>query len=242
LGPDIENLVLTGSEMINGMGHAGANSLTGNDSHNVLAGLGGADTLDGGLGRDTADYSASPAAVSVNLATGTGTGGDAQGDILLNMENVLGSGFADVLIGDGAGNTIIGGAGIDILVGGLGDDRLIGGANADWFFGADGADQFMFVNLAEFGSGFPLDLIWDFDSAQADKIALGLLDADLNAAGDQAFTFLGAGGFTAHAGELNYILIPGVLLVRGDVTGDGAADFSFGVLGVAALTATDFVL
>ena len=46
------------------------------------AGRGGADTLIGGAGTDFADYSASLTGVDVNLATGTGLGGDAQGDTL----------------------------------------------------------------------------------------------------------------------------------------------------------------
>ena len=59
---------------------AANNVITGNAGNNVLAGLGGADTLDGGAGTDSATYAASAAGVSVRLATGLNSGGDAEDD------------------------------------------------------------------------------------------------------------------------------------------------------------------
>ena len=54
--------------------------------------IGGADTLDGGDGTDTASYEGSSAAVTVSLVAGaTNTGGDAEGDTLSNIENLTGS-------------------------------------------------------------------------------------------------------------------------------------------------------
>jgi Ca2+-binding RTX toxin-like protein len=91
------------------------NVITGNAGNNVLAGLGGADTLDGGTGTDTATYAASPAGVSVSLATGLDSGGDAQGDTPINIENLTGSAFNDTLEGNGGNNVLVGGAGIDTL-------------------------------------------------------------------------------------------------------------------------------
>src|SRR5262249_57705343 len=78
--------------------------------------------LDGGAGNDTASYDTSSTAVTVNLATGTGSGGDAQGDTLTNIENLIGSTFNDTLIGDQNANVLIGGAGADTLIGGGGSD------------------------------------------------------------------------------------------------------------------------
>jgi Ca2+-binding RTX toxin-like protein len=82
---------------------------------NVLAGLGGADTLDGGAGTDTATYAASPAGVNISLATGLAIGGDAAGDTLINFENLTGSAFNDTLEGNGGNNVLVGGASIDTL-------------------------------------------------------------------------------------------------------------------------------
>src|SRR5215468_3225408 len=112
-------------------GDNGANVLTGNAGNDSLSGLGGddiliggagADHLDGGAGTNTASYASSPGAVVVDLAAGTGSGGDAEGDTLVNIENITGSAFADRLTGDGNANTLNGGAGDDLLIGGAGSD------------------------------------------------------------------------------------------------------------------------
>ncbi|MGO4706721.1 hypothetical protein AB4072_13215 [Microvirga sp. 2MCAF38] len=72
-----------------------------------------ANALNGGGGIDTVNYSNSEAAVTVNLATGQGAGGNAQGDTYSEIENVVGSQFNDVLFGNGAANVLIGGNGDD---------------------------------------------------------------------------------------------------------------------------------
>ncbi len=135
----IENLI--GSAFNDSLtGDAGANAIFGGAGNDVIAGGGGADSLDGGTGIDTADYSASGAAVAVNLATGLGSGGDAQGDTLLGFENLTGSAFNDILTGDAANNMLIGGLGDDALYGGAGTDSLSGGDGNDTLSGGSGAD------------------------------------------------------------------------------------------------------
>src|SRR4029077_20880570 len=52
----IENLTLTLTGNVNGTGTASANVIIGNIGNNLLAGLGGGDTLTGGAGIDTASY------------------------------------------------------------------------------------------------------------------------------------------------------------------------------------------
>ncbi|HUR43976.1 MAG TPA: M10 family metallopeptidase, partial [Aestuariivirga sp.] len=111
----IENLTLTGSGAINGIGNSLANIITGNSGNNILEGRGGADQLAGGNGVDTASYAASAAAVSVNLTTGIGSGGDAQGDTLSGIENLTGSQFDDTLSGNAGNNILAGGLGLDTL-------------------------------------------------------------------------------------------------------------------------------
>jgi Ca2+-binding RTX toxin-like protein len=132
-------------------GGTGNDSLDGGAGNDTLIGGAGADKLAGGDGIDTADYSASPTAVTVNLTTGVGTGGDAQGDSLTTIENLTGSKFDDVLTGDAGANKLDGGAGNDVLTGGAGADVLIGGDGIDRVdYSASGAG--VTVNLAK-GTG-----------------------------------------------------------------------------------------
>jgi Ca2+-binding RTX toxin-like protein len=107
------------------VGSAGANVLNGGGNNDLLAGRGGADTLDGGSGADTATYTASSSGVFVDLGSGTGTGGDAEGDTLISIERVIGSGFTDVLVGNDFANTLDGAGGADFLLGGAGNDIYI---------------------------------------------------------------------------------------------------------------------
>lgn len=122
---------------------------TGNDT--ILAGTGndtilgdiGADSIDGGAGVDVVDHSASGSGVTVNLATGTGSGGTAAGDSYTGIENVAGSGHGDTLTGDGSANVLSGNGGNDLIDGGLGNDSLYGGNDSDTLLGGDGSDLIM---------------------------------------------------------------------------------------------------
>jgi len=130
--------MLTGSDSWNIlMGGEGNDSLYGGYSNDTLDGGLGNDVLDGGSdayvingkgkseyfsgGLDTADYTNAAGAVVVNLQSGTATGG-AGTDTLLNIDNLIGSQFDDVLTGDANANNLSGGDGNDNLYGGGGDD------------------------------------------------------------------------------------------------------------------------
>jgi len=112
-------------------GSSFADTLTGDAKDNVLTGGGANDTIDGGAGNDTASYALSTAAVTVNLTTGTNTGGDAAGDKLSNVENLTGSAFNDTLTGNTGNNFLDGGAGNDKLDGGTGNDTYVVDNTAD---------------------------------------------------------------------------------------------------------------
>jgi Ca2+-binding RTX toxin-like protein len=119
----------------------GADTISGLGGDDILVGSGGADTLDGGAGVDAAWYGNSSAGMTVNLATGVGTGGDAQGDTLINIENIVGSSWADFLIGDANTNNISGQSGNDTVIGGGGADTLWGNSGNDTLKGGGGADS-----------------------------------------------------------------------------------------------------
>jgi len=138
-------------------GTAFDDTLLGNEFANILSGGGGNDslvgglsndTLDGGTGIDTANYASATSGVRVNLAiTTTQTTLGAGGDTLLNVENLNGTGFDDVLSGNAGNNLLMGNGGSDILSGGLGNDVLNGGQGIDTV-SYDAAAAGVTVNLA----------------------------------------------------------------------------------------------
>ena len=139
--------VLRGFEIVEGSAHgdtliggAGADHIDGGGGDDRVEGGAGADTLAGAEGRDTLDYSGSGVGVSVNLATGAASGGDAAGDALSGFENLEGSAHGDTLTGSGSANVIRGAAGADSVDGGGGDDRIEGGVGADTLTGGQGRD------------------------------------------------------------------------------------------------------
>ena len=127
LGSNIENLRLTGSVNLSGVGNTLANSITGNSGANTLQGLagndiliggGGTDTLsggdnddllvggsgndvfDGGTGIDTVSFRSAAGPISVDLSITLSTQNTGQGqDRLVGIENVLGSDTASDKIG-----------------------------------------------------------------------------------------------------------------------------------------------
>jgi Ca2+-binding RTX toxin-like protein len=112
-------------------GGAGDDLLFGFGGDDVIQGGAGADTLDGGEGNDWTSYIESTAGVNVNLETQRGTGGDAEGDILKNLENVKGSIYEDSLTGNSANNYLDSSGGDDTIYGSLGSDTIDGGAGID---------------------------------------------------------------------------------------------------------------
>ena len=133
-----QTLVGTGSadELV---GNLGDDTLIGNGGSDMLIGGEGGDDLDGGSGNDTASYEGAWAGVGVSLITGQGWDG-AQGDTLSNIENLIGSLYADTLMGDDKANRLEGAEGDDILSGEGGNDTLVGGEGDDTMNGGLGAD------------------------------------------------------------------------------------------------------
>ena len=132
LANDAANVTLEGGN--------GNDLLVGGSGDDFFQGGGGTDAIAGGGGNHTASYRSSALAVGVNLATGLGSSGDAEGDTLTGIENVLGSDQGDILTGNGGANALSGFAGADTLHGGGGDDVLDGGAGDDTLDGGAGND------------------------------------------------------------------------------------------------------
>jgi Ca2+-binding RTX toxin-like protein len=100
----------------------------------------GDDRIDGSSGDDLVFYEDSAtAAVSVDLRTGSATGGGGT-DTLTAIEDVSGSNFGDELSGDDAVNTLIGQRGDDVLDGRGGFDFITGSWGNDTFVGGPGED------------------------------------------------------------------------------------------------------
>jgi Ca2+-binding RTX toxin-like protein len=127
--------------------------------------------------------------------------------------------------------------GDDIFVGSTGVDRIIGGLGSDTMTGGAGADIFDFNTVAEAN----WDVITDFVRG-SEKIDLSTIDATPAYAQTDAFTWLGTGAFTNSAGQLRYAVTAEGVVVSGDVTGDGVADFNITLLGLTTLAAGDFYL
>lgn len=186
LGAEGDDTLITGSN---------DGSLSGGDGNDLLEGGAGADTLDGGEGVDTAKFAKNGGAVSLTFdvsgdgkITGTGTGGDAEGDTYTDVEAFIGTDSNDtfsletnelptpILISGGDGNDKLilddvreGDAPV-VFWGGAGSDEII---NDDRF----GSLQVMVVevpNVTEDNfSRFTLDMLGmgsDFDWSMIDVI------------------------------------------------------------------------
>ncbi|KQW82959.1 calcium-binding protein [Brevundimonas sp. Root1279] len=117
---------------VTAIGNARDNLIRTSQGEDSLYGAAGLDYLDGRAGQDTADYSRAASGVNVDLSVGLAlSDGDGDADVLISIENLVGSRFDDLLTGDAGDNILQGGAGADTLVGGASGDTLDGGAGVD---------------------------------------------------------------------------------------------------------------
>jgi Ca2+-binding RTX toxin-like protein len=132
------------------------------------------------------------------------------------------------------------GKGADSLSGGAGADTIYGNTGADELYGRGGNDVFVYRDVSDSTSS-ARDQIMDF--TLGDLIDLSAIDADINQAGNQAFTFI-TGGFTNVAGQLRVVQNGNAAVIFGDIDGDGTADFVLNALVTDGhiLTANDFTV
>lgn len=143
-------------------GGADDDTLFGGNGRDTLSGEAGADRIVGGADADTVSYANAASKVWARLWAGDGLDGDALGDTLIEIENLIGSAFNDKLIGEAGANRISGGGGGDMILGLDGADQLFGGDGDDMLTGGAGDDAFHFF-ASESGS----DVVADFAAGAA---------------------------------------------------------------------------
>jgi len=173
LGANLENLILAGSDAIDGKGNASNNILTGNAADNVLDGGGGNDIMTGGLGNDTYVVDSTGDIIKEDAGAGIDTVlSSVSWSLADNLENLTLSGKSAISgTGNSLNNTIIGNTLNNTLNGGLGDDILDGGGGLDTFTGLGGAETFYFSTNGVLSVG-NASHITDFNRSEGDLIKI----------------------------------------------------------------------
>ncbi len=123
------------------LGLSGTNSLYGGAGKDRFYSGSDADLIFGGEGVDSVYYISSGQGVDVDLVSGQGRFGSAEGDQIAGVEYVYASNHDDTIAGDAQVNQLFGHDGNDSLSGGAGDDRLFGQEGDDVLNGGLGGDR-----------------------------------------------------------------------------------------------------
>ncbi|SFF86771.1 Ca2+-binding protein, RTX toxin-related [Novosphingobium sp. CF614] len=145
-------------------GTGSGEKINGSDAADLIDGKDGADNLLGNTGDDAlygrdGDDRLSGGAGHDYLNSGTG---------------------ADKLYGDAGDDKLLGSVGDDLVKGGEGSDWIEGGSGADRLYGDAGADTFVF-NLSDIDA---LDIVYDFNAGEGDRILVTGLGANPGATFD----------------------------------------------------------
>ena len=225
----------------------------GNDTIVVTSIIGG-DLWDGGAGSgDTINWAAcNEFGATFDLAAGTVTDVNANVEVMVNFENLIGTANRDIVIGTSGANYLDGGSGGDDLYGGGGIDAMVGGVGSDLMFGGALGDTLLmddYTNPAAtigndtgHGDGGD-DLLWGYggnDTLYGGDNADALVGNDYgaNVAGnDQLYggdgtdtLFVGLGGSAFMDGGIGNDTFFGGLLAD-TLRGGTGKDFLYGDLG-----------
>jgi hypothetical protein len=235
---------LTGLDTLNG--GAGNDYMYGGDNNDTLDGGEGNDMLDGGTGGDAMTGGLGNDVYLVDNANDTTVEAANEGyDIVRtaltwtladNIEglelqgggnaNGTGNAGANNLQGNSGDNFLYGLAGVDTINGNDGSDVIIGGEGNDLLRGGLGADDFRVAHA--FGSVLETDQVYDFSTAEGDRIDISQIDA-VAGGSDDAFTLVAA--FSKVAGQMTLTFASGITTLRLDINGDGKADYQMKING-----------
>jgi Ca2+-binding RTX toxin-like protein len=211
---EVENMTLVGAGDLDGTGNGKNNHLIGTAGANLLTGLGGNDTLDGGsdgedslIGGEGDDrYIVQSEKVTVTELANQGSD-----TIVSSFDYVLGATLEhlELAVGSGAikgtgnaqNNKITGNENANSLTGGAGNDTIDGGANLDYMFGGLGDDVYLVDELN--------DHVIEFDEVGVDTIRIGnnySLSKSIDLAFVENLTLLGTGNFTGTGNALGNLL------------------------------------
>jgi len=154
------------------------------------------------------------------------------------------TGFIDSDVQGGTGaDRLYGGAENNLFHGDGDNDRLYGAKGADKLYGETGADTFIFLATGDSTvSSSGRDTIYDFLHGDGDKIDVHSIDANTTLSGNQTFKYIANAAFTDHAGELQEYTSGSGHFIRGDVNGDGTADFAIQIDTNNVFVKGDFIL
>jgi Ca2+-binding RTX toxin-like protein len=219
-------------------GSAAADIIDGGAGNDTIIGGGGADALSGGAGTDTLDLSADAEGVSINLATGSGTIGDAS-VTLSSFEVIKGGSGDDTLQGSAAAETLIGGAGNDTLSSGGGADSLDGGTGTDT------------LSLAAQSKGATVNMATGTATIDGSAVTFSSIEVVLGGSGSDLITGSaaadtiggGAGNDTLNgaAGDDLYLYTSGNDVIT-DSAGNDALDLGSASLQTVTVSGSDVIL
>lgn len=172
---------------VNGNGSAsnpvvGYDTIQGGVGDYMIGGNGTGGAGPGGKG-NCALYSASPGSVLVDMQNGFGYGGNAEGNVLVNMNQVRGSVFTNIEIGNSHGTDLKSGGNNSLLIstGGNGFElRPDGYGNV--LVSTAGADKIEFDPNHGWALGDD-NILLGFDAAHGDVIDLSLIGSNFHTAG-----------------------------------------------------------